>query len=69
MTETILISALLLAAGMACLCVKLIAKPGSSFPSMHIHDSEAMRRRGIHCVMEQDREAREGSITKVKHYK
>ena len=59
MTETIIVSILLLAAGMACLCVKLIVKPGSRFSSMHIHDSEAMRQRGIHCVMDQDREERE----------
>ena len=25
---------------------------------MHIHDSEAMRERGIHCVIDQDREQR-----------
>ena len=59
MTETLLVSILLLAIGMVCLCVKLILKPGSHFSSMHIHDSEAMRQRGIHCVIDQDREERE----------
>ena len=59
MTETLLASILLLAIGMACLCVKLIFKPGSHFSSMHIHDSEAMKKRGIHCVLDQDREERE----------
>lgn len=44
---------------MVCLCVKLIVKPGSRFSSMHIHDSEAMRQKGILCVIDQDREARE----------
>ncbi len=59
MTETLLASILLLAIAMVCLCVKLIFKPGSHFSSMHIHDSEAMRQRGIHCVIDQDREERE----------
>ena len=58
MTETLIVSTLLLAIAMACLCVKLIVRPGSRFTSMHIHDSEAMRKRGIHCVMDQDREDR-----------
>jgi hypothetical protein len=39
--------------------VKLIFKKNGRFTSMHIHDSEAMKERGIHCVMDQDREARE----------
>ncbi len=58
MTETLLVSILLLAIAMACLCVKLIFRPGSHFSSMHIHDSKAMQERGIHCVMDQDREER-----------
>lgn len=58
MTETLLVSILLLAIAMACLCVKLIVRPGSHFSSMHIHDSKAMQERGIHCVMDQDREER-----------
>ena len=60
MTETLVVSTLIVGVAMACLCVKLIFKPGSSFTSMHIHDSEAMRRRGIHCVLDQDREERRG---------
>ena len=58
MTETLLVSILLLSIAMVCLCVKHIFKPGSHFSSMHIHDSEAMRQRGIHCVIDQDREER-----------
>ena len=33
-------------------------KKGGSFSSQHIHDSEALRKKGIHCVLDQDREAR-----------
>ncbi len=43
---------------MAFLCVKLIFRKNGSFSSMHIHDSEEMKKRDIHCVMDQDREMR-----------
>jgi len=43
---------------MLLLSVKILLKKDGKFPSMHIHDSEAMRERGIHCVVDQDREAR-----------
>ena len=59
MTETLIISALLLAVGMALLLVKVLGRKDGTFSSQHIHDSEAMRERGIHCVMDQDREMRE----------
>ena len=44
---------------MAFLCVKLIFRRNGKFSSQHIHDSEAMRQWGIHCVIDQDREARQ----------
>lgn len=59
MVATLLVSIIIIALAMVCLCVKLIVKPGSRFSSMHIHDSEAMRQKGILCVIDQDREARE----------
>ena len=43
------------------LCVKLIFRKNGSFSSQHIHDSKAMREKGIHCVMDQDREMRRKS--------
>ena len=58
MIETLLISALIIAIGMAFLLVKVLFKPAGEFSSQHIHDSEAMKERGIHCVMDQDRELR-----------
>ena len=42
-------------------CVKLLFRKNGSFTSQHIHDSKAMRERGIHCVMDQDREMRRKS--------
>lgn len=58
MTETLLLSVLIIATAIALLCVKLLFKKDGEFSSQHIHDSKAMKERGIHCVMEQDREAR-----------
>ena len=58
MTETLLLSVLIIAIAIALLCVKLLFKKGGEFSSQHIHESTAMKEKGIHCVMEQDREAR-----------
>ena len=58
MTELIISSTLIIAIALSFLCVKVILKKNGSFTSQHIHDSKAMRERGIHCVMDQDREMR-----------
>lgn len=58
MIKIMLLSVLIIAISVALLCVKLIFKKGGEFTSQHIHDSQAMRERGIHCVIDQDREAR-----------
>ncbi|MCI5875113.1 MAG: hypothetical protein PUJ87_09470 [Prevotellaceae bacterium] len=58
MIETLLITVLIIAIAVALLSVKLIFRRNGSFSSQHIHDSKAMRDRGIHCVIDQDREAR-----------
>lgn len=44
---------------MALLAIKVLLKKDGTFASQHIHDSKAMRDRGIHCVVDQDREARQ----------
>ncbi len=49
---------LIIAICVALLSVKVIFKKDGRFESQHIHDSKAMQDRGIHCVMDQDREAR-----------
>jgi hypothetical protein len=59
MTEILLSTTLIIAIAMAFLCVKVLLKKNGTFSSQHIHDSEAMRERGIHCVMDQDKEARQ----------
>ena len=58
MIETLLISVLIIAIAMVLLLVRVLFVKQGEFKSQHIHDSEAMRERGIHCVMDQDRELR-----------
>lgn len=59
MVETLLLSVLIIAIAVVLLSLKVLLKKGGRFSSMHIHDSKAMQERGIHCVIDQDREARE----------
>ena len=61
MIEILLSTALIIANSVTFLCVKLIFRKNGRFESQHIHDSKAMKDRGIHCVMDQDREMRRKS--------
>ena len=61
MVKTLLLTTLIIAIGMLFFCVKLVFRKNGSFSSQHIHDSQAMKDRGIHCVMDQDREMRRKS--------
>ena len=61
MVETLIFSLVIIAAGMLLLLVKVLSRKNGTFSSQHIHDSEAMKERGIHCVMDQDREMRRKS--------
>ena len=67
MIETLLISTLIIAICMAFFLVRVLFVKNGTFKSQHIHDSEAMRERGIHCVMDQDREMREKKLLKIEH--
>lgn len=58
MIETITCSVLIIAIAMAFLAIKVIFLKDGTMSSQHIHDSKAMKERGIHCVMDQDREER-----------
>ena len=66
MIETLLISALIIAIAMIFFLVRVLFTKQGEFKSQHIHDSEAMKERGIHCVMDQDREMRTKSRFAVK---
>ena len=61
MVETLVVSLVIIAAGMLLLLVKVLSRKNGTFSSQHIHDSKAMKERGIHCVMDQDREMRRKS--------
>ena len=58
MIETLIISTLIIAIAMFFFLVRVLFTKKGEFKSQHIHDSEAMKERGIHCVMDQDRELR-----------
>lgn len=66
MVKALIVSIVIIGAGMALLLVKVLLKRNGSFSSQHIHDSQAMKDRGIHCVMDQDREMRTKSRFAVK---
>ena len=66
MIKVLFISTVLLAAGMGLLLVKVLGRKNGTFSSQHIHDSAAMRERGIHCVLDQDREMRDKENNKIK---
>ena len=57
MVQSFLYGMLIIAIAMALLSVKVILRKGGRMSSQHIHDSEAMRERGIRCALDQDREA------------
>ena len=61
MIQTLLLSVLIIAIAIALFLVKVLVKKDGEFSSQHIHDNEALRQKGIHCVMDQDREAREAN--------
>ncbi|WP_315349026.1 hypothetical protein [Hoylesella saccharolytica] len=66
MAETLTLSVLIIAIALALLNIKLIIKKHGKFASQHIHDNEALRKQGIHCVIDQDKEARQQSKKTVK---
>lgn len=68
MLKTLLLTALIIAIALAFMLVKVLSRRGGSFSSQHIHDSKAMRERGIGCVMEQDRELRTPRTTAVDEH-
>lgn len=59
MIKTLLLTLLMVAVAMVLFCVKLLFKKNGRFSSQHVHDNPALRKMGIHCVMDQDREARD----------
>lgn len=56
MLETLLLSVLIIAIAVALLSIKVLLKKNGKFSSQHIHDNVHLRKKGIGCVLEQDRE-------------
>ena len=54
-----LISLAVVAVAFALLSIKVLLKRNGKFSSQHVHDNPGLRKQGIHCVMDQDRDARE----------
>lgn len=59
MIKLMLISLAVVAVAFALLSIKVLLKRKGKFSSQHVHDNPGLRKQGIHCVMDQDREARE----------
>ena len=59
MIKLMLISLAVVAVAFALLSIKVLLKRNVKFSSQHVHDNPGLRKQGIHCVMDQDREARE----------
>ena len=68
MAESLILSTLIIAIGMAFFCVKVIFLKDGRFTSQHIHDSKAMKERCIRCVMDQDREMRRPNAHAVREH-
>lgn len=59
MIKLMLIGLAVVAVAFALLSIKVLLKRNGKFSSQHVHDNPGLRKQGIHCVMDQDREARE----------
>ena len=59
MIKLMLISLAVVAVAFALLSIKVLLKRNGKVSSQHVHDNPGLRKQGIHCVMDQDREARE----------
>lgn len=59
MMQTFLISVLIIAIAVALLSVRVILVKGGTMKSQHVADNPYLKSKGIHCVIDQDREDRE----------
>lgn len=66
MLESVFLALGIVAAAVLLLSVKVLLKPKGTFSSQHVSDNPALRKKGIHCVMKQDKEAREAAEKKLK---
>lgn len=60
MIETFLLGMLIIAISLILLCIKLILLRNGKFASPHVGDNPGLRKKKIHCVMDEDKEMRLG---------
>lgn len=58
MVKIFLLSVLIIAIAVALLAVRVLFVKDGTFKSQHIKDNEYLKEKGIHCVLDQDREER-----------
>ena len=58
MVKIFLVSVLIIAIAVALMAVRSFFVKGGEMKSQHIKDNEFLKSKGIHCVLDQDREAR-----------
>ena len=58
MFVTLLYTLLIITIAMLLLGVRVLLKKDGRFQSQHISDNAYLKEKGIHCVIEQDKEAR-----------
>ena len=58
MFVTLLLTLLIIAIAMLLLGVRVLIKKDGEFQSQHISDNAYLKEKGIHCVINQDKEAR-----------
>lgn len=58
MFVTLLYTLLIIAIAMLLLGVRVLLRKDGEFQSQHISDSAYLKAKGIHCVIDQDKEAR-----------
>ena len=66
MIETIALTLLIIAIAVVLLSVKVIFKKNGRFSSQHIHDNPDLKKKGIDCVLEQDRQARMKTSRRIR---
>ena len=58
MFVTLLFTLLIIAIAMLLLGVRVLFKKDGEFQSQHVSDNAYLKEKGIHCVIEQDKESR-----------
>ncbi|MCQ2242831.1 MAG: hypothetical protein MJZ32_01080 [Bacteroidaceae bacterium] len=66
MLKPILLALAIVAVSILLLSVKILLKPKGTFSSQHVSDNPALKKKGIHCVMKQDKEARAAAEKKLR---